>query len=195
MRAQLNEEASLADTIAPGSDWVEINGVAGEVMEIGLLRTVLLETGNWAEAGHPTGRKVAMMNSYAIQGHFFNFSTSGQWLWDEVQVTVPATEDPYPIIESIQQMVVKETEADTRAAEEEWKQATNRYRVHAVSAEPAVNLRPTGAGTEVHVRYITRANDRYATRTRLYQAVVELLHRRGVQAETAQAVPAKSGKS
>ena len=37
-----------------------------------------------------------MMNSYAIQGHFFNFSTSGQWLWDEVQVTVPATEDPYP---------------------------------------------------------------------------------------------------
>jgi len=26
MRAQLNEEASLLDTIAPGSDWVEING-------------------------------------------------------------------------------------------------------------------------------------------------------------------------
>ncbi len=26
MRTQLNEEASLADTIAPGSDWVEING-------------------------------------------------------------------------------------------------------------------------------------------------------------------------
>ena len=176
-------------------DWVEINGVAGEVMEIGLLRTVLLETGNWAEAGHPTGRKVAMMNSYAIQGHFFNFSTSGQWLWDEVQVTVPAAQDPYPIIEAIQQMVVKETEADTRAAEKEWKQATSRYRVHSVSADPAVNLRPTGAGTEVHVRYITRASERYATRTRLYQAVVELLHRRGVQAETAPTVPAKSAKS
>ena len=174
-------------------DWVEINGVAGEVMEIGLLRTILLETGNWAEPGHPTGRKVAMMNSYAIQGHFFNFSTSGQWLWDEVQVTVPATEDPYPIIEAIQQMVVKETAADTHAAEQEWKRATNRYRVQAVSAEPAVNLRPTGAGIEVHIRYITRASERYAIRTRLYQAVVELLHRRGVQAETAQSVPAASG--
>ena len=91
-------------------------------------------------------------------------------------------------------MVVKETEADTRAAEQEWKRATSRYRVHAVSAEPAVNLRPTGAGVEVHVRYITRANDRYATRTRLYQAVVELLHRRGVHAETAQTVPASPEK-
>jgi len=32
MRAQLNEEATLADTIAPGSDWVEINGQRKHVM-------------------------------------------------------------------------------------------------------------------------------------------------------------------
>ena len=32
MRTQLNEEASLADTIAPGSDWVEINGQRKHVM-------------------------------------------------------------------------------------------------------------------------------------------------------------------
>jgi ATP-binding cassette subfamily F protein uup len=32
MRAQLNEEASLADTISPGSDWVEINGQRKHVM-------------------------------------------------------------------------------------------------------------------------------------------------------------------
>ncbi|MQR01757.1 ATP-binding cassette domain-containing protein [Glaciimonas soli] len=32
MRAQLNDEASLAETIAPGSDWVEINGQRKHVM-------------------------------------------------------------------------------------------------------------------------------------------------------------------
>ena len=32
MRAQLNEEASLMETIAPGSDWVEINGAKKHVM-------------------------------------------------------------------------------------------------------------------------------------------------------------------
>lgn len=32
MRAQLNENASLVDTIAPGSDWVEINGQKRHVM-------------------------------------------------------------------------------------------------------------------------------------------------------------------
>jgi hypothetical protein len=61
-------------------DWVEINGVGGEVVEISLLRTTLLETDNWTDSGHPTGRKVTFMNSFAIEGHYFNFSTSDQWL-------------------------------------------------------------------------------------------------------------------
>ena len=81
--------------IRPG-DWVEINGVGGEVMEVGMLHTVILETGSWADAGHPTGRKVTFVNSFAIEGHYFNFSTSGQWLWDELQVVVPIGRDPYP---------------------------------------------------------------------------------------------------
>ena len=71
-------------------DWVEINGVGGEVVEVGLLKTVLLETGNWTDAGHPTGRRVSFVNSFAIEGHFFNFTTSGQWMWDELQVLIPA---------------------------------------------------------------------------------------------------------
>ena len=65
-------------------DWVEINGVGGEVVEIGLLRTVLLEMGNWTDSGHPTGRQVTFVNSYAIEGHYFNFTT-GQWLWDALE--------------------------------------------------------------------------------------------------------------
>ena len=160
-------------------DWVEINGVAGEVVEINLLRTVLLETGNWTDTGHPTGRKVAFVNSYAIEGHFFNFTTSGQWMWDELQITVPPNQDPYPLLDAIQKTVAKETEKTASAAEAEWKNAASSYKVSAVSAAPAVNLRPTAAGVEVHVRYIARAQERAAIRARLNQALVELLHHRG----------------
>ena len=37
-------------------DWVEINGVSGEVTELGMFHTVLLETGNWSDSGHPDGQ-------------------------------------------------------------------------------------------------------------------------------------------
>ncbi|MBZ5655990.1 MAG: mechanosensitive ion channel [Acidobacteriia bacterium] len=166
-------------------DWVEIKGVVGEVAEISLLRTVLLETGNWNDTGHPTGRKVAFVNSFAIEGHFFNFSTSGQWLWDELQILVPSTENPYPILDAIQKLVTAATESNARMAEEEWQRATHRERIPSVSAAPAINLRPTASGVEVHVRYITRAQERYATRTKLYQDIVELLHQRQTQPATA----------
>jgi small-conductance mechanosensitive channel len=157
-------------------DWVEINGVAGEVVEIGLLKTILLETGNWTDAGHPTGRRVSFVNSFAIEGHYFNFTTSGQFMWDELKLTIPAGEDPYVVIDGLQQLATKETEENARKAEEEWSQSTTKYKVQSFSATPAINVRPSGSGVEVSVRYITRAYDRHETRKRLYAAVVELMH-------------------
>ncbi len=114
-------------------DWVEINGVVGEVIEIGLLRTVLLETGNWTDTGHPTGRKVAFVNSFAIEGHYFNFSQ----------------------------------------AEKEWQKSAG-YR-KSLTAAPAIHLRPTASGVEMQIRYITSANERYVTRSKLYEKIVGLL--------------------
>jgi small-conductance mechanosensitive channel len=159
-------------------DWVEINGVGGEVVEVGLLKTVLLETGSWTDAGHPTGRRASFVNSFAIEGHFFNFTTSGQWMWDEVQVLIPASQDPYPVIDRIQRLVERETEANASQAQAEWQQATSRYRVKAFSAVPGVSVVPTASGVEVRVRYITRANERHEARKRMYEALVEMMHGR-----------------
>jgi small-conductance mechanosensitive channel len=157
-------------------DWVEIEGVGGEVAEVGVLHTVLLETGSWTAAGHPTGRRVSFVNSFAIEGHYFNFSTSGQWMWDELRLTVPAGKDPYKIIDGVQQLVERETEANAKEAEQEWRKTTSRYRVRTFSAVPGVSVVPTSGGIELDVRFITRAYDRHSTRRRINQAVVELMH-------------------
>ncbi|MGH9406367.1 MAG: mechanosensitive ion channel domain-containing protein, partial [Terriglobia bacterium] len=157
-------------------DWVEINGVRGEVVEVGVLRTVLLETGNWTEAGHPTGRQVAFLNSYAVEGYFFNFSTAGQWMWDELPVLIPSGEDPYPLAERIRAAVAAETERDQKIAEAEWTHAArNRSDAGAFSAAPEINLKPSDAGVHLIVRYVTRASERYQVRARLSHAVVKLL--------------------
>jgi small-conductance mechanosensitive channel len=158
-------------------DWVEIEGVSGEVVEIGLLHTVLLETGNLAE-GRPTGRRVSFVNSYAIRGHYFNFSTSGQWLWDELQVFIKSSDDPNPIAQAMQKMVAAETSANARVAEEEWKNVTSSIALQGFSAEPGVSVRPTSSGIEITVRYITRANERHELRARLNQKVIEMLQSR-----------------
>jgi small-conductance mechanosensitive channel len=161
-------------------DWVEINGVSGEVVEIGLFHTVLFETGNWNDSGHPTGRRVTFVNSYAIEGHYFNFSTSGQWLWDELQIALPADQDPYPIVDEVQKIVTKETEANARLAEQEWAGLINLRETPSFTAGPAISVRPSNLGFEILVRYVTRANERHKQRSNLYHEIIELLRRRNI---------------
>ena len=156
-------------------DWVEIDGVGGEVVKLGLFRTWLLETGNWTAHGHPTGRRVSFLNGYAIRGKYFNFSTVGQWMWDEIKVTVPPGTDIHALIKGIYEATVKATEADAKMAEAEWKRVTHEEGSPQFSAMPSVNLRPAGAGVDIVIRYITRAGVRVEARNRLFAMIVDLM--------------------
>jgi hypothetical protein len=179
------------DGVRPG-DWVEIDGIGGEVLEVGLLQTVLLETGTLADAGRPTGRKVSFVNSYAVEGHFFNFTTSGQWLWDSVEVQIPDNVEPYAMSEAIQKIAADETAANAHLAEEDWNRGAPPSTQQSFSAEPSFSLRPTVSGVSVLVRYITRVTERHEVSTRIYHAAVELVRNAKLaEAATEPAAPLK----
>ncbi len=165
-------------------DWVEINGVGGEVIEIGLFRTALLETGNWTDKGHPTGRRVTFVNKFAITGQYFNFSTVGQWMWDEITLNVPASDNSYQVIEQIHKIVLAETEKDAKMAEAEWRGAVKTSGISQFSATPSVDLRPAASGVDIQVRYVTRAVDRFSVRNKLYQDTIDVLQKATRHAET-----------
>lgn len=155
-------------------DLVEINGVTGEVIEIGMFYTMLLETGAWSES-HPTGRRATFNNSFAIEGHYFNFSTSGRWMWDEVRIDVPAGRDPQPIVEAFDAEIRAATAESARLAEQEWKAARRSPHAETIAAAPSITLRPSGGGVEIIARYITQAAERDALRAKLYQTAIGLL--------------------
>jgi small-conductance mechanosensitive channel len=156
-------------------DWVEINGVGGEVVEVGLMRTTLLETGTLGDRGFPTGRRISFMNAFAIRGQYFNFSTTGQWMWDGITVAVPSSVDTLAVTDRILRTVQEETEENARIAEKEWKRGTQGQDLTKFRTDPAVNLRPSGSGVDVEVRYVTRASERFEMRNRLYRRVLNVL--------------------
>jgi hypothetical protein len=156
-------------------DWVEINGVAGEVVEIGLITTALLETGN---RGYRTGRRISFMNSFAIRGQFFNFSTTGHWMWDEFTVSLPSSAQSQGTVKRIFEVVSEETGQSARMAAEEWKRGAPHDEFYKSRTDPSVNLRPSGSAVDLDIRYVTRAWERVEMRNRLYSRVLDLLQKK-----------------
>ena len=100
-------------------------------------------------------------------------------MWDEISVNVPESVDTYKTIDAIHDAVMKETAKDAALAEAEWKSSTKQHGLSHFSATPSVDKRPAAAGIDIIVRYVTRAEDRFDMRNRLYQTVIGLLHKRG----------------
>ena len=128
-----------------------------------------------------SGRRVTFTNSFAIEGHYFNFSTAGQWLWDELTLALASSQNPYPIVEAIQETVLEATAESAAQAEKEWQHAAHSRNMRALSAAPAINVKPVSGGIEIAVRYITRANERYQLRSKLYEAAMNLISKKHAQ--------------
>ena len=68
-------------------DRVELQGVRGEVVEIGLTKLALLELGDSTQSS-PTGRLVMIPNSTVFREKFVNHPASSLMIWRELRFTV-----------------------------------------------------------------------------------------------------------
>ncbi len=158
-----------------GGDRVQIENVRGEAVEIGLFHTLLLETGNETTNGNPE-RLISFLNGYAIRRKYFNFSTAGQWIWDEIKVSIPPGVSANSLIAVIHEAVARATASDAMLAEEAWRRATRERGLPHLRAAPSVDIHPTSEGVDIVVRYVTRAAERLETNNRMFETVVELMH-------------------
>jgi hypothetical protein len=102
-----------------------------------------------------------------------NFSTSGQWMWDELTVAVPRDENTFAVVERVEAAVTSATHEDAAQAEKEWRQSSNSRGLTQFSAQPSVNLHPTASGVDLVVRYVTRARGRFEQRNKLYECALD----------------------
>lgn len=157
-------------------DWVEIDGTQGEVVEIMVLHTFLLETGNWATSGQYTGRQAVFLNKYAVEKKYFNFTAHERWMWEELVVPAPASKAISPqVLLQVQAIISDLTKDQTIQAEAAWREISKGHGLRFRENTPAVVVRTSAAGQEVVVRYVTKAPDRFEAAVNLRQAILKNL--------------------
>ena len=69
-------------------DRVQLGGIKGDVIDIGVLRTTLMEIGEWVNGDQYNGRIVRVANSFVFKEPVFNYSGEFPFLWDEIMLPV-----------------------------------------------------------------------------------------------------------
>jgi small-conductance mechanosensitive channel len=74
-------------------DRIETGGIKGDVVDIGILRTTVMEIGNWLDGDHNTGRLVTLSNAFIFKEPLFSYSVHLHYIWDEIRIPIPYGSD------------------------------------------------------------------------------------------------------
>jgi small-conductance mechanosensitive channel len=134
-------------------DRVQIAGVTGDVIDIGLVRLHLMELG---EGARPTGRVVVFSNAVVFQANagLFKPVPGTKFVWHEITLTLPPQSD-YHQVENRMLKAVKTVFADYKDRMQlehlKMQHALTGLPVHDLDPESRLKLTPTGV--EVVIRY------------------------------------------
>jgi len=149
---------------------IEVNGVLGDVVDIGVLKTTVLEVGTIVYGRQSSGRLVSIPNYRLLSDQVHFQGAENPWAWQEVRVTITfesdwrrAEELMREIGDEVHQELGPELEAGFRRLEQ-------RYAFKYGTLTPIVYITISGTGIELTLRFLTAV--------RRHRGTVDLVSRR-----------------
>lgn len=141
-------------------DRVEVDGSFGDIMDIGIMNTTMMEIRGWVDADQPTGRLVMLPNSVVITGRIFNYTKDHSFIWDEITVPLTYDSDWKAAIENFLKIIRAETGDTTAQAEKEVDRLGEKYYLPRKVTEPAVYVKLTDNWVQLGIRYVSESKNR-----------------------------------
>lgn len=154
-------------------DRVQLGGIVGDVIDIGVLRTTIMETGEWVNGDLYNGRIVLVSNSFVFKEPVFNYSGDFGFLWDELRLPVQFGSD-YELTRKILLSVANEVVGEyTKGAQSEWEIMLKKYRIEPAHTAPRATLAVTDSGVDFTLRYTVDFKFRRSTKDKIYTRTLE----------------------
>jgi small-conductance mechanosensitive channel len=160
-------------------DRVQLGGIMGDAIDIGVLRTTLMECGEWVNSDLYSGRIVRLANSFVFKEPVFNYSADFPFLWDEITVPVKYGSDHQLAREILQRVVHEVTGGYVARAETAWRGVVEKYRVEKENVEPMVTLIANDNWIEFTARYMVDYKQRRAVKDQIFTRILEAFEQTG----------------
>src|ERR1700692_1333818 len=154
-------------------DRVQIGDTRGDVIDISLLLTTLMEVGSWVGRDLYSGRIVRIPNNVVLKGSVFNYSQGFRFIWDEIKVLLTATSDCKLAREMLSRVAKEAIGEYLLKAQISWKAISDNYRSANPPLEPTVALVVNNGSLEFTVSYVVDYTKRTAMQDQLFTKIVE----------------------
>lgn len=154
-------------------DRVQIGDTRGDVIDIGLLRTTLMETGNWVNLDLYNGRIVRIPNSAVLKGSVFNYSQGFRFIWDEIKVVLSTGSDCQFAKETFLRLAREAVGEYLVEAKASWRVISENYRSANPPLEPSVSLAVNAGALEFSISYVVDYAKRTLMKDRLFSRIVQ----------------------
>jgi small-conductance mechanosensitive channel len=141
-------------------DRVQIGEIKGDVSDIGVLHTTLVEIGNWVPADQSTGRLVTIPNSSVFTQPVSNYTRGFEFIWNEVPVVVTFESNWQKAQEIMLNLVREGAERIHERFRQQVQRMARRYMIPFRDVEPVVHVQILDSGVELTLRYLTEPRRR-----------------------------------
>ena len=142
-------------------DRITIGGVvSGDVIDIGVLRTTLVEIGEWVHADQSTGRLVTIPNSLILNHPVHNYTEGHDLIWNELLITVTFESDWEKAEKIILEIAEKDFEMKKDSILERLRKVRKRYLLRYNFVTPKVYVTVADSGVQLSLRYMVSARRR-----------------------------------
>ena len=154
-------------------DRVQIGDTRGDVIDIGLLRTTLMEIGSWVGRDLYSGRIVRIPNNTVLKNSVFNYSQGFRFIWDQVKVVFTIASDAALAREMLLRIAKEVVGEYLVEAQKSWNAVSEDYRTENPPIEPFVALAVSGGSMEFTVNYVVDYTQRTFVQDRMFTKVVQ----------------------
>ena len=154
-------------------DRIEIDGVAGDVIDIRVFQFSLLEIGNWVDADQSTGRILQVPNGKVLRSVTASFNKGFEYIWHEIPVLITFESDWKEAKGILQDIVDDDSFVVAEDLERQVRRAASQYLIYSGKVTPIVYTTVRDSGVLLTVRYMTKPKTRRGTEQQLWEQILQ----------------------
>jgi small-conductance mechanosensitive channel len=162
-------------------DRVDIGGKLGDVVDVGIMYTTMMEIKGWLEGEQVTGRLTTVPNGHVLNTAVNNYTKDFSFVWDELLLPITYESDWKGAIEVMMTVATSFSGEQSKLADQQLETISGKYYITKTMVEPIAYMKMTDNWVEVAVRYIVSPRERRSTKSKMSHIISGEFERRGIR--------------